>query len=251
MTLKAIREGREFLKAHFTETPLTDQMRGVSPPLVEKAYPEDARLVELAAPSALTVGTASVRQVMEQRRSRRQFNHEPLTHEELSFFLWVTQGVRSMAGEGVTTFRNVPSAGSRHAFETYLSVHRVEGVSRGLYRYLALEHTLCFVKDEEGFPQALAEACYGQGFVAESAVVFIWTAVPYRMEWRYANVSHKVIAIDVGHVSQNLYLGAEAVGAGACAIAAYEQDKVDRLIGVEGEDEFTVLLSAVGRAGEM
>jgi len=251
MTFKAIRQGRDFLKAHFAETPVTDQMRGLSPPLAQKPCPEGARLIDLVPPSAMSVGGAPLRQVMEQRRSWREFGPAALTHEQLSFLLWATQGVRRVTGKGATTFRTVPSAGSRHAFETYLSIRRVEGVKEGLYRYLGLEHKLCFLKHEEGLPKALAQACYGQHFVAEAAVVFAWTAVPYRMEWRYATVSHKVIAIDAGHVSENLYLAAESVEAGACAIAAYDQEAVDRLIDVDGEDEFTVLLSVVGRVGKL
>lgn len=45
-------------------------------------------------------------------------------------------------------------------------------------------------------------------------MTFIWTAIPYRMEWRYGLDSHKVIAMDAGHVGQNLYLACEAIGAG-------------------------------------
>lgn len=60
--------------------------------------------------------------------------------------------------------------------------------------------------------------------------------------------SHKVIALDAGHVCQNLYLACEAVGAGACAIAAYDQDAMDELLGVDGRDEFTVYLAPVGKA---
>jgi SagB-type dehydrogenase family enzyme len=67
------------------------------------------------------------------------------------------------------------------------------------------------------------------------------------MEWRYGLAAHKVIAIDAGHVCQNLYLACEAIGAGTCAIAAYDQEAMDDLVGLDGKDEFTIYLAPVGK----
>jgi SagB-type dehydrogenase family enzyme len=67
------------------------------------------------------------------------------------------------------------------------------------------------------------------------------------MEWRYGPASGKVIALDAGHVGQNLYLASAAVGAGTCAIAAYDQEAIDRLLDIDGSDEFTVYLASVGK----
>jgi SagB-type dehydrogenase family enzyme len=90
-------------------------------------------------------------------------------------------------------------------------------------------------------------AAHGQRFAGEAAVTFIWTALPSRTEWRYAEASYKVIALDAGHVCQNLYLACEAIGAGTCAIAAYNQDLADRLVDVDGDEEFVVYLAPVGK----
>jgi len=70
------------------------------------------------------------------------------------------------------------------------------------------------------------------------------------MEWRYGLAAHKVIAIEAGHVCQNLYLACEAIGAGMCAMAAYDQEKMDEFLGVDGEDEFAIYLASVGRKEE-
>ena len=60
-------------------------------------------------------------------------------------------------------------------------------------------------------------------------------------------LSAKVIAQDSGHLCQNLYLACEAIGAGTCAIGAYDQDKIDPVLGVDGEDEFTIYVAPVGK----
>jgi nitroreductase len=67
------------------------------------------------------------------------------------------------------------------------------------------------------------------------------------MEWRYHIAAHKVIALDAGHVCQNLYLACTAITGGTCAIAAYHQELMDRLVHVDGSDEFVIYLAAVGK----
>ena len=180
--------------------------------------------------------------------SRRNFGDAHISLEELSFLLWATQGVHSVSGDCSTTRRTVPSGGARHPFETYLIVNRVEGLKPGVYRYLPLEHLLTKVgRLSDDAEERLTEAGEGQAFIAMAAVVFVWTAIPYRAEWRYSIIAHKDIAIEAGHICQNLYLVCEAVGAGTCAVSSYHQKKIDELIGVDGEEEFTVYLAPVGK----
>jgi len=225
----------------------TDQHRGMGPPPLEKPFDPDAERIDLAPPGEREgIGEIDLAAAIRNRESRRSFLDDPLTLEELSFLLWATQGVRKQIGEGAA-LRTVPSAGCRHAFETYLCALNAEGLEAGIYRYLPLEHQLLFEFTEEGLARKLVEASLGQTFTGRAAVTFIWTAIPYRMEWRYEIAAHKVVAIDAGHVCQNLYLACEAIGAGTCAIAAYHQELMDRLLRVDGEDEFTIYLAPVGK----
>ena len=103
-------------------------------------------LIDLVAPDDFTVGQVPLAEVIAKRKSERYFTDETLTLEELSFLLWATQGVREVSEDDLRYFRNVPSGGNRHPIETYLSVHRVEGLKVGLYRYLPIEHQLLLLK---------------------------------------------------------------------------------------------------------
>ncbi|MBC7220614.1 SagB/ThcOx family dehydrogenase [Candidatus Bipolaricaulota bacterium] len=245
-----IENGRQLLKATAwarTRHIETDQKKGVPHPPLQKPAPEGAPLVKLPDPKALQVGQVSVFDAIASRRSHRRFTRDPLLLEELTFLLWATQGVERVVRDGVATFRTVPSAGARHPFETYLIVNRVTGLEPGLYRYLALDHALAFLRADPEFPAQVVAGCLGQEFVGQAAVVFAWTVIPYRTEWRYSVVSHKVIAIDAGHMCQNLYLACEAIGAGTCGVGAYHQEKMDALLGVDGKDEFTIYVAPVGK----
>ncbi len=253
---------RQFLKSDRWEEwkkHETDQKRGVPAPPPQKPYPEGATWIDLVAPDGLTIGHMPLIEAIRRRRSRREFTDEPLTLEELSFLLWATQGIDEKAtqafGEWLATkdpdavkaraiLRTVPSAGGRHPFETYLLVNRVGELEPGLYRYLSVEHKLLFLRAGTELAEQVADAF--MRWVQRSAVVFIWATIPYRTEWRYSLVAHKMIAQESGHVCQNLYLASEAIGAGACAIT-YDQAKVDRILGVDGKEEFAIYVAPVGK----
>jgi SagB-type dehydrogenase family enzyme len=225
----------------------TGQSRGQIPPPIEK--PVHANAVRIDLPPAdqwKTISRVDIQTAIRERRSHREFRSEPLTLEELSFLLWATQGVRERASD-FSAFRMVPSAGCRHALETYLCVLNVAGLEQGIYRYLPLEHQLVVESLEKGVSAKITAAALNQTFIREASVTFIWTAIPSRMEWRYDIAAHKVIAIDAGHVCQNLYLSCSAIQAGTCAVAAYHQDLMDELVRVDGEEEFVIYLAPVGK----
>ena len=226
----------------------TDQNRGLPPPPLQAPCPPDVVRVDLPVGRAALarLGRMAVGEAIARRESVRHFEATPLTLEEVAALLWATQGVRQVLSP-ISARRSVPSAGARHAFETYLAVSRVDSLPAGLYRYLPFDGQLAQLTIDSQIGQRAAVACLGQRFVALAAVTFFWTAMPARMEWRYDLAAHKVIALDAGHVCQNLYLACEGLGLGTCAIAAYDQEACDRLLGVDGDEEFTLYLAPVGR----
>ena len=246
-----IASNREFLKAHLwgewklRDLP-TDQRRSLPQPLQQKPYPPEAQFFDLVPVHEIRLGKMPVIEAMARRRSHREYSQEPLTLEELSFLLWAMQGVHGFIREGTATTRTVPSGGARHPFETYLLINRVVGLPCGLYRYLALEHRLLFLYSEPDLAEKVYIACY-QDFVKNGAVVFILAAIPYRTEWRYSFLAHKVIAQETGHICQNLYLACESIHAGACALGTYNQEEIDALLGIDGEEEFTIYVAVAGK----
>jgi SagB-type dehydrogenase family enzyme len=247
-----ILENREFMKANYTafENFKTDQMKKLPEPILQKPVDENIELIDLIPAEKMKIKNDNLMSNILNRRSHRNFTDEALTLEELSFLLWATQGVKEVIqkeGRDYACLRTVPSAGARHPFETYLVVHNVEGLKPGLYRYLGIEHKLAFLGEIEDQQKKITEAALDQQFAGKCSVVFIWSIIPYRSEWRYYVATHKSALLDAGHICQNLYLACEGIGAGTCAIAAYDQQKTDDLIGVDGKDEYTVYMSPVGK----
>jgi SagB-type dehydrogenase family enzyme len=241
--------GRYFLTDRIREEVnfgTTAQSRGAHPPPVQKTAPPGSMIIPLPSQDTWAIPSCDLQTAIAKRESHRQFTADSLSLEELAFLLWSTQGVRKVIHEAAV-LRTVPSAGCRHPFETYLAVMRVAGLQNAIYRYLPLEHSLVLVRELAQLPAHLTAATHGQRFAGQAAVTFIWTVIPERTEWRYAEASYKVIALDAGHVCQNLYLACEAISAGTCAIAAYNQTLVDELLGVDGEEEFSIYIAPVGK----
>lgn len=229
----------------------TEMHRGTPPPPIQKPYSKRAKFIDLVKPQDFKCGSMSILDVINQRRSRREYTGDSFTNEELSYLLWCTQGISAIEknenGDVDYHLRTVPSGGARHPFETYLIINRVEGIKPGLYRFLAVEHKLLCIKEDEDIAGRMQTACFGQTHIRDAAVVFIWSAIPYRTEWKYGCIAHKLIAMDAGHVCQNLYLAAESIGAGACANLGYHQKTLDELLGFDGKDEFAIYTASVGK----
>ncbi len=247
--MATIREHREFMKSGFGTLygVMSDQAQGLPQPPLQLPVDAGAEIVDLPPVDPGVLAQRDLYALLKGRRSRRDFTTGPLSAAELSFLLWATQGVEQVVRGGYCTLRPVPSGGARHPFETYLFVQRVDGVAAGVYRYLPLSHQLVLRFRAPDAMRKVAAAACDQAFLAESAVVFVWSCVPYRGEWRYLTKAHKVMLLDAGHVCQNLYLACEAIGCGTCAVAAYDQAAMDGLLRLDGDNEYVIYLAPVGK----
>ncbi|MBN2460542.1 MAG: SagB/ThcOx family dehydrogenase [Candidatus Cloacimonetes bacterium] len=250
--MEIVHNNRDIMKSSFLALHdiQTDQQRNIPQPPVQKPWTTDAHIIELPVPDNITLKKQNISRCIRERRSRRTFSDEKISLQELSYLLWSTQGISSLikrSDQIYATLRTVPSAGARHPFETYILAHRIAGLGQGIYRYLALDHKLLHHSAPRNLGELITSATFAQRFSAECAAVFVWSCLPYRSEWRYDFSAHKVMLLDAGHVCQNLYLACEALGLGVCAIAAYDQIKMDNLLSLDGSDEFTVYLAPVGK----
>lgn len=239
--------GLEFMKAtrpgQLSRSP---QDQGEPQPALEIPLPEGAPIIPLPQPASLEIPEISLRQAIENRRSVRRYAETPLTMDELSYLLWLTQGVQEFTNRPAT-LRPVPSAGARHAFETYLLINCVSGCEPGLYRFAAGQHALAHLPAPQDIREQIIQACFNRPKMHRSAVTFIWVAVVERMTWRYVERGYRYLHLDAGHVCQNLYLAAEAIGCGVCAVGSYDDDRLNSALGLDGENLFVLYLASLGK----
>src|SRR6056297_1047422 len=241
--LRQFLKSTEWVRKEELETPKDkDEKR----PDAVKPYNKDAKIISLPDIKDIEITEKSLKDLLNNRRSRRKYNNQSFSKEELAFLLWSTQGL----SEDNIRLRTVPSGGAVHPFETYLYISRVQDMKKGLYRYLPDKHSLILLKEIENGKRDIIAAANGQKFVGEAAVVFLWTVIPKRGEWKYGILSHKLAALDAGHLCENLYLAVEDIKAGMCAVDAYDQKTADKFLKVDGESEFVIYMATVGKVDE-
>jgi len=218
-----------------------DDLGPIPRPPVYKTY-ADAQQTPLPKPPLGE--TQSLWEILRQRRSRRRYTSDPISITTLATLLWATQGI-TLSASGYQ-FRTAPSAGALYPVETYLSVHRVEGVKQGIYHLNIFDFAL-----EEiaigNFGDHLTRAALDQAMVGRGAVLFIWTGIMLRSMWKYRNRCVRYICMDAGHIAQNLQLAATALGLGCCPIGAFYDEEINEVLEVDGEEETTIYLATVGK----
>lgn len=249
-----IQKGRNFMKGYRDDditadsdyNPSDQQLRLPQPPLCKAPMRcEDAKLPLPLDFSGLELNN-DVISLIRDRRSARVYTEEEMTVTQLSFLLWATQGIKSIRGKSYATIRTVPCGGARHEFETYLIIRNVTGLSAGVYHYLPMDHAIEYLGALGNTEQVISDTLCGQKWAEKANVVFYWTMVAYRAEWRYGTHSHRVALLDAGHLCQNLYLGVTALGLGTCGIGAFSHDTCNKVFEIDGDEEYMVYTAPVG-----
>lgn len=252
MTEKEIRDriqaGRDFMKFYAEDESSdfqSDQEKKLpQPPLVKE--PAGGQVKDLPRDFESLQMNRNLTELLTTRCSHRVYSEETMSLLQLSFLLWATQGVKEIRGKRYATLRTVPSGGARHGFETYLLVKNVDGLAPGAYHYLPMTHSLEFLGEVPDYSETVSETLVGQKWAAKANVIFYWSFVPYRCEWRYGIYAHRVALIDAGHLGENLYLACESAGLGTCAIGAFDDKSCNQLFSLDGEEEFVVYTAPVG-----
>ncbi len=247
-----IQKNRDFMKGNRDCDPnqkdfeSDQQLRLPQPPLVKAPMRgEEAQILLPTDFEHLNLKNDLV-SLFRDRKSERVYTEGTMNLLQLSFLLWASQGVKGIRGKSYATLRTVPSGGARHPYETYLAVRKVEGLRNGLYHYLPMKHAIEFLGCPESLDEKIIQSMSGQKWCGRANVIFYWSMVAYRAEWRYGIYAQRVALIDAGHIGQNLYLAAEAQGLGCCGVAAVHDEECSALFSLDGKEEFAVYAAPIG-----
>jgi SagB-type dehydrogenase family enzyme len=207
-------------------------------PAPPKEYP-GVPVLDLPAGDGVAAPAGRLSDAVLGRHSVRSYSGDPLTLDQLSTLLYLTAGRRPQGG------RVAPSSGALYPIEVYAVVNAVDGLERGLYHYDAERHAL-HVLDRRDLRGRVVQQGLGQSFLGDAGVVLCLTIIPERMRFRYRHRSYRYGLLEAGHLGQNTYLTATAMGLGACAVGAFFDDDLNDMLGVDGRREAGVYVLAVG-----
>jgi len=176
-------------------------------------------------PAPRTKGPMSLEGALFVRKSRRDYARKGLTLEELSQMLWCTLG----ATQG--RHKASPSAGACYPLDVHVVVGRdaVPSVPAGVYGYEPVAHQLKLLLAGD-VREELCEAAWGQDFIAAAPVTIAFLSEFERTTQRYGERGLRYVFMDVGHMGQNIYLQAEALGLGTVAVGAFQDARVTSVL---------------------
>ena len=177
-------------------------------------------------PPPVKKGGMSLSEALEVRRAVRRFASRPLDLAQVSQLLWGADGTSDPGGH-----RTSPSAGATYPLDLYLVVGErgVKDLPAGVYHYLVAAHALSPVAPGDA-RAAVARASLHQSWMTEAPVMVVITGEYRRCTARYGERGVRYTHMEAGNVSQNLFLGAEALDLGAGIVGAFEDKAVTQAV---------------------
>lgn len=177
---------------------------------------------ETALPAPKATGTMPLEEAVAKRRSVRSYKPDALTPEQLSQILWAAQG---LSPRKQFMARNTPSAGGIYPMEVYVFD------KTGIYQYIAKSHSLKLVKPDD-MRKPLCDSAYGQSYITQAPVNIVLAGDVAKCAKRYGDRAPRYVAMEAGHIGQNISLEAVALGLGTVMIGAFDDDKANEVLGL-------------------
>lgn len=187
-------------------------------------------------------GGISAEEVIKRRRTVRSFSSRPIKLEDLSQLLYAAQGITEDHGFR----RTAPSGGALYPLDVYTVVGEkgVKGLEAGVYLYKPSGHRIEHVATGDKKEQ-LAKASLYQMWMATPPLNLVITAEYSRICSKYGDRGIRYAMIEAGHVGQNIFLQAEALGLKAGIVGAFDDMKVINVLGIPKKHE-PLLIMPVG-----
>lgn len=189
--------------------------------------PIDTSLIILPTPSY--IGKNSVEAVIKKRRSIRSYRTDSLSLQETSQLLWAAYGPSDTSKNGFVKL-TAPSAGATYPLDIYLIAGCVKDLTPGVYKYYPKQHAIKLYIEGD-IRKQMDDATYFQMMVNHAPITLFYAATFERTTQRYGNRGReRYVCMDLGHSAQNVYLQAAALNMGSCAIGAFEDEMIIKIL---------------------
>lgn len=203
--------------------------------------------------------------VIRSRRSVRQMSGEKLSKEELSSILFYGDGVtgkftfngdgslpptETLGGDYESTLRTAPSGGGLYPVHLYCVITNVEGIEKGIYRYLPMHHKLQVIKifDERDYEEFLKLANFGVNIDSSKLGVSIFYVYHlYDNSRKYGDMAMQFAYIEAGEISENIQLTCTALDLAVTDIGGFEKSLTEKFLGIDGLTKHMIHLTLIGK----
>lgn len=166
-----------------------------------------------------------------QRRSKRNFIRDPLERGQLTVLLDLV----------CRTAERDPMA--RASVAVGFLAGRVDGLKSGFYLLDAPARRLgCAWSGQE--MEAMAAVCLDQTWLRNAAVHFVFLSRPDLLGDHWGARGYRYAMLSAGRLGHAVYLGATALGLGACGIGAFYDGEAQRLLRLDPDTTMLYLVAA-------
>jgi SagB-type dehydrogenase family enzyme len=170
-------------------------------------------------------------QVLKNRRTDRAFSDKKLSIQELSNLLWAANGINRDNGK-----RTAPSAMNSQDIEIYVVLQE------GVYFYDATKNELTPIAAGDFRKQT-----GNQPFVATAPVNLVLVSDVKKIRGNDENAKMKWANVDVGYVSQNIYLYCASEGLATVVRGMFDSNLLSPILKLRPEEKI-LLVQTVGYA---
>lgn len=175
----------------------------------------NAQVIEtVTLPPAQTTGGMPLMEAFQLRKSQRSFSSKELSSQQVSNLLWAAYGINRPEG-----LRTVPAAKEWYEYDIYVLK------TDGWYLYEPKKHVLLKMGNED-------LRIYGgtQDFVKAAPVILVYVADFDRMTGATDDLKKFFSAVDLGYISQNVYLWSASEGLATIILGQVDKPKVHEVL---------------------
>ncbi|MDH4204002.1 MAG: SagB/ThcOx family dehydrogenase [Desulfobacteraceae bacterium] len=194
---------------------------------------------QMKLPKPRLKGEVSVEEAIKHRRTIRSYLSKPLTLEQLSQIFWAAQGVTEDRGYK----RSAASAGALYPLDVYAVVgdNGVKGLKAGIYHYDPHKHAALLITEGD-LREDVARTALSQMWMARAPLNLVITSEYSRITSKYGTRGERYAMIEAGHVGQNIFLQAEALGLRAGIVGAFHDNDLIRVMKISRSHEPLLVL---------
>jgi SagB-type dehydrogenase family enzyme len=175
----------------------------------------NAQVIEtVTLPPAQKTGGMPLMEALQLRQSQRSFSSKELTSQQISNLLWAAYGINRPDG-----FRTVPAAKNWFEYDIYVLK------SDGWFLYEVSKHTLLKMGNED-----LRNIGGTQDFVKAAPLILVYVADFDRMTGATDDQKKFFSAVDLGYISQNVYLWCASEGLATIILGQVDKPKVNEVL---------------------
>lgn len=217
-------------------------------PLPFKIYPD---LEPIVLPKDLPSSGKTIFEALAQVDSNPQPN-SLASLNDLAYILYYTAGITKKMDTPARKlfFRAPPSAGALYPIEVYVVCGDIESLAAGVYHFSPADFSLRRLREGD-FRNILFNASGDDPAVSSASAVLVFTGVTWRTAWKYQARSYRYHYWDCGVMLANALASSGGLGFPSKVIMGFVDGLVDRLLGIDGEQEKSLCLFPIGQVGDV